>query len=191
MVPSLNKAVQDWVARTLGEGDVAGKKVLEVGSYDVNGSVRPYVESLGPATYLGVDAGEGPGVDKVVDCERLTEEVGRDWDVVISTEMIEHVRNWRTCMTQLVDAVTPDGLLLITTRSPDFPYHPFPEDHWRYTPDTLGRILDAFELTATIEMDPLEPGVFAVARKTPAVRYTAGRGARAALLKQIFVTRVP
>jgi len=124
--------VIDFVRRELTADEVKGASVLEVGSYDVNGSVRPYVERLHPRRYLGVDAEMGPSVDRVVDCEKLTIEVAGKWDVVISTEMLEHVRDWQTCMEQLALIVKPGGLLLITTRSPGFGYHPFPEDHWRF-----------------------------------------------------------
>lgn len=149
----------------LGHDDVADKQVLEVGSYDVNGSVRPYIESLNPKLYLGVDAAIGPRVDKVVNCMKLTEQVGSGWDVVISTEMLEHVRDWRGCMIQLAEAVTPGGLLLITTRSPGFPFHPYPEDHWRFTLKVMSEILTVLDFEALVQDDPEAPGVFALGRK--------------------------
>lgn len=155
-----------FVQRALTAEHIAGKDILEVGSYDVNGSVRPYVEALKPRRYLGVDASPGPRVDRVVDCERLTDEVAGLWDVVVSTEMLEHVRDWRTCMQQLAAVVKLGGFLVITTRSPGFPYHPFPEDHWRYTHAQMQAILDVLGLeTITLEDDP-EPGVFVLATKT-------------------------
>lgn len=162
----MHPSVQDFVKRTLSADQITGKQVLEVGSYDVNGSVRPYVESLNPARYLGVDATAGPRVDQVVDCEHLCTTVGRAWDLVICTEMLEHVRDWRTCMHQLASAPVVQGWLLITTRSPGFPYHPFPEDHWRYTIPVMAEILDALDLqTVALEDDPQGPGVFVLARK--------------------------
>lgn len=164
----MHPSVQEWVQRTLTEKDVTGRSVLEVGSYDVNGSVRPHIESLGPSRYLGVDAGPGPRVDQVVDCERLTDSVGAGcWDVVVSTEMLEHVRDWRTCMTQMAAAVALNGLLLITTRGPGFPYHPYPEDHWRYTTTDMRQILSRLNLAvlAVDEDDYRSPGVLALAVK--------------------------
>jgi SAM-dependent methyltransferase len=163
----MHPTAMDFVTRTLTAEHVTGKLVLEVGSYDVNGSVRPHVESLGPARYLGVDASTGPRVDMVVDCEHLATEVGyAAWDLVITTEMLEHVRDWRACMFQLASVVKPGGFLLITTRSPGFPYHPFPEDHWRYTNDQMRAILTALGLEIlTLDDDP-DPGVFALAQRT-------------------------
>lgn len=165
----MHPSVLDFVKRVLTAEQVKGADVLEVGSYDVNGSVRPYVESLDPSSYLGVDAQSGPGVDRVVDCEQLTGSVQwSSWNIVISTEMLEHVGNWRNCMYQMVDAMTTPGLLLITTRSPGFGFHPFPEDHWRFTVDEMTVILEAIGLEVlTIQDDPGigSPGVFALARK--------------------------
>lgn len=162
----MHPGVIDWVKRVLPTEQITGRDVLEVGSYDVNGSVRPYIESLQPRRYLGVDAERGPSVDRVVDCEKLTEQVAGRWDVVIYTEMLEHVRNWRVCMEQLAAAMARQGLLLITTRSPGFPYHPFPEDHWRFTCDDMHGILEALGLDVlVVEDDPVCLGVFALARK--------------------------
>lgn len=165
----------DWVQRTLTAEHVKGRSVLEVGSYDVNGTVRPYIESLQPSRYLGVDVAAGPCVDQVVDCELLTVEVGYGvWDVVISTEMLEHVRDWRGCMINLACAAKPGGLLLVTTRSPGFGYHPFPEDHWRFTSEQMRRILEALRLEVmAVEDDPV-PGVLALARRGLIVGGLAG-----------------
>jgi len=156
----------DFVKRVLPAERVKGFDVLEVGSYDVNGSVRPYLESLRPRRYLGVDAEMGPSVDRIVDCEKLTTEVAGQWDVVVSTEMLEHVRDWQTCMEQLVEIVKPVGLLLITTRSPGFPYHPFPEDNWRFRGQDMAIILGELGMSiVAFEDDPTSPGLFVLARK--------------------------
>jgi Methyltransferase domain len=164
----LHPSVQAFVERTLTAEHVTGRRVLEVGSYDVNGSVRPYIETLQPAEYLGVDAAPGPRVDEVVDCEQLSTQVGyAAWDVVVTTEMLEHVRDWRSCMLQLLYATKLGGLLLVTTRSPGFPYHPHPEDHWRYTKAHMHSILAALQLEAiSVEDDKATtPGVFVLARR--------------------------
>ena len=166
----MHESVLAWVQATLDVGDVKGRRVLEVGSYDVNGSVRPIVMALDPSSYLGVDQSEGPGVDVVCSATELVDRFGAGaFDIVISTEMLEHVVEWQPIVVQMVDVLAPGGLLLITTRSPGFPYHPYPVDTWRYTVEAMRDILaTAGLLIREIAADPQAPGVFAVAIK-PAV----------------------
>jgi SAM-dependent methyltransferase len=163
----MHKSVLAWINTALTEEDIAGKRVLEVGSYNVNGSVRPIITAYHPSEYLGVDQAAGPGVDEVLDCSALIETFGAgSWDVVVSTEMLEHVRDWRACVRNLIHVVAPGGLLVITTRSPGFPYHPFPEDHWRYPVAAFERILANARLDQlNVRPDPEAPGVFVKARK--------------------------
>ncbi len=154
--------------------------MLEVGSYNVNGSVRPIVEGYGPALYQGVDQLPGPGVDVVLPCEQLPDLfAGEDaFDVVISTEMLEHAQDWRACLLAMAEVVTSAGLLVLTTRSPGFPYHPFPDDFWRFTTATMAEIVAAlgFEALSIVDdPDPEHPGVFVKARK-PNVWLQPGRG---------------
>ena len=43
--------------------EIENKLILEVGSYNVNGSLRLLIESYCPLEYIGVDIEKGPGVD--------------------------------------------------------------------------------------------------------------------------------
>lgn len=164
----MHTSVHDFIRRCVDADEVTSRRILEVGSYNVNGTVRPHLESMFPTEYVGVDSRPGPGVDRVADCEHLTAAMGCDWDTVVCTEVLEHVTNWRACFTELALATRPGGLLAITTRSPGFPYHPEPVDHWRYTPDHMHDILKALGFNILhLEPDPLDghPGIFATARK--------------------------
>ena len=58
-------------ATALTPADVEGKRVIEVGAYDVNGSLRPVLTGWKPAEYMGVDIAEGPGVDVICPVEAL------------------------------------------------------------------------------------------------------------------------
>jgi SAM-dependent methyltransferase len=160
-----NKTGIEFGARMLTAERVAGRDVIDVGALDVNGSLRPVVEPLGPARYLGIDIEMGPGVDEVVQAERLVARYGREsFDVVITTEMVEHTRDWRAVVTNLKGILRPGGLLLLTTRSPGFEYHAFPYDFWRYEPSDLEAIFSDLEIV-TIERDTASPGVFMLARR--------------------------
>lgn len=166
----MHRSVMAWVGHVLTQADIKARTVLEVGAYDVNGSVRPLVEALGPASYLGVDQTAGPRVDEVVDAVQLPGRFGADaFDVVVCCEMLEHAKDWRGCLLAMAEVLKPAGLLLLTTRAPGFPYHPFPDDHWRFTQPTMSAALAAVgcgshEIAA--DPDPRSPGVLVRARKS-------------------------
>jgi SAM-dependent methyltransferase len=147
-------------ARVLTPSTIAGRDVLEVGAYDVNGTLRPFVRSLHPRSYVGVDMSSGPGVDRVLDAVDLVRELGTEsFDVVITTEMLEHVRDWHTVISNLKRVVRPGGHLLVTTRSAGFPRHDYPGDFWRYEVDDMRRIFGDMSVLS-LESDPEAPGVF-------------------------------
>lgn len=161
----MNRACLQFGQKILTAANITGKRVIEVGALDVNGSLRPHVEALGPASYLGVDIAAGPGVDEVCDAEQVVERFGAEqFDVVLSTEMLEHVRDWRTVVRNLKGLVRPGGLLVATTRSWGFPYHGFPYDFWRYELEDMRRIFADFRIE-DLRPDPSEPGVFLQAVK--------------------------
>jgi SAM-dependent methyltransferase len=161
----MHDSVMDYLRRTVTLGEVEGKEVLEVGSYDVNGTPRIHFNNLSPKTYLGVDQGPGPCVDRVVDASHLISELGENsFDIVISTEMMEHAQDWRGAISNLKAVTKPGGLLYVTTRGPGFPYHGFPHDHWRYTVEDFKRIFEDMEIL-DLSSDPQFPGVFIKCRK--------------------------
>lgn len=90
-----------------------GGKVLEVGSYNVNGSVREFF--WGPLKYIGLDLAPGKDVDVVCNgAEYKTEE---RFDVVISTECFEHDRRWVETFNNMMQLVKRGGLIIFTCAS--------------------------------------------------------------------------
>lgn len=65
-------------------------KVLEVGSLNINGSVREFFTGC---NYLGVDIGEGKDVDMVCKGHELPFP-DLSFDTVISCECLEHDKDW-------------------------------------------------------------------------------------------------
>lgn len=85
-------------------------KVLEIGSYDVNGSVRGVFDG---SDYTGVDLIEGPGVDVVGsghDVALPTEA----FDVVLSSECFEHNPYWQATLVNMHRMVKNNGLIVVT-----------------------------------------------------------------------------
>ncbi len=145
--------------------EVEGKDVLEAGSYDVNGTLRPIIEAWKPKRYIGTDILPGPGVDMVVDAVDLVHHFGGEkFDVVITTEMLEHAEKWQETISNLKNMVKPGGILLVTTRSKGMNYHAYPHDYWRYEISDMEHIFADFEIIR-LEKDLMCPGVFLKARR--------------------------
>jgi SAM-dependent methyltransferase len=160
-----NSACIQFVKKNLKESDITGKSVIEVGSLDINGTLRPIVEVYKPALYTGVDLFNGPGVDIVCDAKELIDIFGQErFDLLISTEMVEHVLDWKKIITNFKNILKPSGVLLITTRSKGFFYHGYPYDFWRYELEDMKEIFSDFEIIS-LEKDLEAPGIFMVARK--------------------------
>lgn len=126
--------ILEWVQHNLSAADIYNRDVLEIGSYDVNGSLREVVMPLAPATYTGIDMRSGPGVDVVCRAENLVSQFGpQSFDVVLSSCAFEHIRQWRAALSAMKQVCRPGGLLLFIVPSL-FPYHGYPYDYWRYRP---------------------------------------------------------
>jgi len=166
----MHDSVMTFGRAVLTVSDIRGKRVIEVGSMNVNGSLRGHVEALGPSSYVGVDFIAGRGVDVVCDACVLVKRFGKkSFDVVISTEMLEHAEDWRAAIAAMKRVLVPGGLLVLTARGPGFPLHGFPHDWNRFTPNDMRQIFADFQIDS-LEADPEFSGVLLRARKPLAWR---------------------
>lgn len=168
----MHASVYDWIARQVADLDLADASVLDVGSRDVNGSVRP----LFGGPYTGVDMLEGRGVDLVANAHDLPYPANA-FDVALCTEMLEH--DDRPWLTVIELARVASAHVLVTVRGYDqhgyFPVHDYPEDLWRYSAQGLLALLRWARLDVQdLVPDPEAPGVFAHALGDPKVRRRAG-----------------
>lgn len=86
------------------------KKVLDVGSYDVNGNNRYLFKDC---DYTGLDVGPGKNVDVV--CKGHEYSVpDSTFDVIISTEAFEHDMYYQKTLKNIVRLLKPGGLFLFT-----------------------------------------------------------------------------
>ena len=153
-----------WVSKSLTEEEVRGKRVIEVGSSDENGSVRYVFEFLDAAEYVGVDIAEGPGVDMICSAENLVERFGKEsFDIVMSTCTLEHIRDWKTAVSNLKNICKPGGILLIILPS-DWVFHAYPHDYWRYKKEDIENIFsdcDILVLDEKSQVPSLISSIFA------------------------------
>jgi SAM-dependent methyltransferase len=148
-----------WV-ETVTKDHIIVAPILEVGSCNVNGSVR----SLFPTPYIGVDVVEGPSVDRVIESDdRLPFEDGI-FGTVVSTECLEHAIDPVELLDEMVRVLRPGGLLIVTMRGNGFQRHN-PPDRWRVMPGTLRDLLQSWGLQDVVEIpDPQVSGSFVLGR---------------------------
>lgn len=154
----MHDSVLAFVARAT-RSTAAGARVLDVGSYDVNGTARSVL--TGVAEYVGVDLQDGPGVDIVLDAHQLDTQLAGGFDIVLCLEMLEHdLQPWLTAA-QLAGQVKPGGLVLVSARGNGFPLHNEP-DAYRFLEAGFRAVLEAGGLTVQrIQPDPQVAGWFA------------------------------
>ena len=96
------------------------KKVLELGSCDVNGAVK---NAFPTATeWVGVDIAEGPGVDIVANAATYRGEPD-SYDLVVSASTFEHTPEWPQIVKTAAWHCKPGGHAAFTTVMAPFPPH--------------------------------------------------------------------
>ena len=109
----MHPAVAEWVAYAIKDWGPF-KRVLEVGSRDMNGSVRPQFEQAGCDVYLGNDIQPGPGADEVLDFGARTLGTDESWDCVVCAEVLEHAPNAGQLVCKAFDHLDPGGVFVAT-----------------------------------------------------------------------------
>ena len=84
--------------------------ILEIGSYDVNGSIRKFFPG---ASYTGVDLCAGPGVD-LVGFGHEVDLPSESLDIAISCECFEHDPNWVSTLGNMYRMTKPGGMVAVT-----------------------------------------------------------------------------
>jgi hypothetical protein len=101
-------------------GAIEPFRCLDVGGADVNGSARRIVDTLTRRVnnWTGLDIAPGPGVDIVADARKpvLGDAVGA-YDLVMCTEVFEHVQDWSSIVISIFDWLTDGGVALMTCAS--------------------------------------------------------------------------
>jgi len=87
--------------------------VLDVGSYDVGGSIRDFFKKN---NYIGVDLIKGPNVDIVLSGTELYK-LKKNFDIVISCECFEHAKDWREIFLSMYNVCEDDGYVIFTCAS--------------------------------------------------------------------------
>lgn len=111
-------------------------KILDVGSYNVNGCYREIFQDA-KFEYTGLDMEPGPNVDLVPKSPYSWSELANDsFDVVISGQALEHIEFFWITMSEIV-RVTKEGGLICLIAPNGFGEHRYPVDCWRFFSDGM------------------------------------------------------
>jgi SAM-dependent methyltransferase len=97
----------------------SNQRVAEIGSLDINGSIRGFFESC---DYTGFDVAAGNGVDCVVQGQ-LIGEPSHHYDVTISCECFEHNPYWVETFSNMLRLTRPGGLVMMSCATHGRPEH--------------------------------------------------------------------
>lgn len=100
-----------------------GNNVLEIGSLNINGSIKPLFTELtsNGGSYLGIDLQEGPGVDIVVDGVAFRSETL--FDIIVCAEVFEHTPVWPSIIANSYNHLVPGGFFIATMAGEGRPPH--------------------------------------------------------------------
>jgi SAM-dependent methyltransferase len=110
--------------------------ILDLGSYDYNGTYRPLFDRK-PWRYTGLDLAAGPNVDVVLhDPYRWREIKSGHADVLVSGQTFEHTEYFWLTIAEIARVLKVGGLACMIAPSAG-DEHRYPVDCWRFYPDGL------------------------------------------------------
>ncbi|MCF7970596.1 MAG: methyltransferase domain-containing protein [Methylococcaceae bacterium] len=112
------------------------RQILDLGSYDVNGSYRDFFADSA-WHYQGMDMEAGKNVDIVLHNPYAWKEIkSKSMDVLISGQAFEHVEFFWVLIDEMARVLKPGGLICIIAPSRGYE-HRYPVDCWRFYPDAF------------------------------------------------------
>ncbi|GBG01560.1 hypothetical protein AZSI13_08870 [Azospira sp. I13] len=114
-------------------GSSSARTILDIGSQDINGSLRHCAPAA--SRYIGVDFVPGSGVDVVLDDPYRLPFADASIDVVVSSSCFEHIEFFWLMFNEVLRVLAPDGLLYLNAPA-NGDFHRYPVDCWRFYPDS-------------------------------------------------------
>lgn len=130
---AMNNCKSFWSAYSQSFESMAHVKVIEIGSQDVNGSLREVCPKN--FEYVGVDFVEGKGVDVVLSDPYSLPFENESADIILSSSCFEHSEMFWIVFLEILRVLKPNGLFYLNTPS-NGNFHRYPVDCWRFYPDS-------------------------------------------------------
>jgi glycosyltransferase involved in cell wall biosynthesis/SAM-dependent methyltransferase len=108
-------------------------RILDVGSLNINGTLRDCVPP--GSQYIGIDITAGAGVDVVLDNPYSFPFGDNHFDATIASSCFEHDQMFWLTFLEMVRVTKPAGYIYLNAPSNGF-YHSHPLDNWRFYPDS-------------------------------------------------------
>lgn len=132
MHPSAKRNFNDFL-NTYVDTKQTGLTLVEVGSQNVNGSLRDLTDSR--TNYIGLDFCEGEGVDVVLKDPYQFPIISESADIVVSSSCFEHSEFFWLTFLECMRILKPHGLFYLNAPS-NGDFHRYPVDCWRFYPDS-------------------------------------------------------
>ena len=144
------KPIRDALVSTRGRYVLDGARILDVGA-----GVMPYYPLFADlaSEYVGNDVEARPGLTSVSPIEAL-DLPDASFDVVLCTQVLEHVRRPQKALGEIARVLKPGGHLLLTTHGV-YPHHPDPGDYWRWTQQGFEAMFEDADGLDLVELRPL------------------------------------
>jgi SAM-dependent methyltransferase len=147
---------------------MAPRQVYEIGSRDINGSIRQAFPEA--EVYLGVDLLHGPGVDVVADGATYTPPFTPD--CVVCCEVLEHSPHPGAIVRQAWRVLAQGGLFVVTCATDPRPAHsgihgmrPMPGEYYRNLSERdLRAMVPARHLTTLVDTTAGDLGLWVIKR---------------------------
>ncbi len=107
--------------------------ILDIGSQDVNGSLRTVAPLKNQ--YIGLDFVAGKGVDIILTDPYILPFEDDSLDIIVSSSCFEHSEFFWILFNEILRVLRPGGLLYINAPSNGV-FHRYPVDCWRFYPDS-------------------------------------------------------
>jgi SAM-dependent methyltransferase len=135
-IPSVNRLTLDRELRRQ-FGRLQPGLVLDVGA-----KAAPYRQYVPATSYMRLDIDPSRNPDIQCDVHDLTWQADF-FDTVLAIEILEHLYDPGRAIERLHHVLRPGGVCILSTRFL-YRYHPDPEDHYRFTWDSLRHLFKGF-----------------------------------------------
>jgi len=126
---------------------------------DLGGDARSAYRTLfrGSCTFTTVNMAPEAHPDIVTDLEKPLPIASASYDGVVLMNVLEHVFEYRALLDECSRVLVPGGTMVIAVPYL-FPYHPSPDDYFRFSRSAITQLLTAF---TQVQVVPLGSGVCA------------------------------